>query len=78
MRKAGFEFPVAGFRFQVSGVGSLVSDRGYSLSGFRAWVSGFVRLVGCFSVCLVLSGIGMAQQPKPVVLKGGKLLTISH
>jgi imidazolonepropionase-like amidohydrolase len=37
-----------------------------------------MRMVGCFSVCLILSGIGVAQQPKPIVLKGGKLLTVSH
>jgi imidazolonepropionase-like amidohydrolase len=71
MRKAGFEF-------LVSGVRSFLSGLGCSLSGLRPWGSGYLYLLGCFSVCLILSGIGVAQQPKPVVLKGGKLLTISH
>jgi imidazolonepropionase-like amidohydrolase len=58
------KFPVSGFRSRVSFLGSQVS--------------GLMRMVGCFSVCLILSGIGVAQQPKPIVLKGGKLLTVSH
>jgi imidazolonepropionase-like amidohydrolase len=64
MRRAGFKFPVSGFQSWVSGLGSQVS--------------GLRRLVGCFSVCLILPVIGVAQQPKPIVLKGGKLLTVSH
>ena len=64
MRRTGFKFPVSGFRSWVSGI--------------RSRVSGLLCLVGCFSVCLILSGIAMAQQPKSIVLKGGKLLTVSH
>src|SRR2546423_998768 len=64
MLRTGFKFPVSGFQSWVSGLGSRVS--------------GFMRMVGCFSVCLILPGIGVAQQPKPIVLKGGKLLTVSH
>jgi len=64
MRRAGFKFPVSGFQSWVSGLGSRVS--------------GLMRMVRCFSVCLILSGIGTAEQPKAIVLKGGKLLTVSH
>jgi len=64
MRRPGFKFPVSSFRSRVSGLGSQVSA--------------LMRIVGCFSVCLILPGIGVAQQPKPIVLKGGKLLTVSH
>ena len=71
MRRAGFKFPVSGFRSCVSGLRSRVP-------GLSSWIPGLFCLVGRFSVCLVLTGIGVAQQPKPVVLKGGKLLTVSH
>jgi imidazolonepropionase-like amidohydrolase len=71
MRRAGFKFPVSGFRSWVSGLRSRVP-------GLSSWIPGLFCLVGRFSVCLVLTGIGVAQQPKPVVLKGGKLLTVSH
>jgi imidazolonepropionase-like amidohydrolase len=71
MLEFSVKFPVSGFRSWVSGLGSQVS-------GLRSWVSGLLCLVGCFSVGLILSGIGVAQQAKPIVLKGGKLLTISH
>ena len=64
MRRPGFKFPVSSFRSRVSGLGSQVSA--------------LMRIVGCFSVCLILPGTGVAQQPKPIVLKGGKLLTVSH
>src|SRR2546421_12329186 len=64
MLRTGFKFPVSVFQSWVSGLGSRVS--------------GFMRMIGCFSVCLILPGIGVAQQPKPIVLKGGKLLTVSH
>jgi imidazolonepropionase-like amidohydrolase len=37
-----------------------------------------MSLARCLSVFLILSGMGAAQQSNPVVLKGGKLLTISH
>jgi imidazolonepropionase-like amidohydrolase len=57
----------------------------FPVSGFRSWVaglksqaSGLEYLAVCFSVCLILSGMGAAQQPNLVVLKGGKLLTVSH
>lgn len=63
MLELSFTFPVSGFRSRVSDL--------------SCWGSAFVRLVGCFS-CLVLTGIAVAQQPKPVVLQGGKLLTVSH
>jgi len=48
----------------------------FPVSSFRSWVPNFIWLA--VPVCLVLGEIGMAQQSKPVVLKGGKLLTISH
>ena len=48
----------------------------FPVSSFRPWMPSFIWLA--VPVCLVLSGIGMAQQSKPVVLKGGKLLTVSH
>ena len=50
----------------------------FPVSSFQFRAPGFMWLAGCFSVCLIFSGIGVAQQPKPVVLKGGKLLTVSH
>ena len=48
----------------------------FPVSSFRSWVPCFIWLA--VPVCVVLSGIGIAQQSKPVVLKGGKLLTVSH
>ncbi len=47
----------------------------FPVSGFRYWVSGLVWLTICFSI---LGGIGAAQQSKSIVLRGGKLLTVSH
>jgi len=47
----------------------------FPVSSVRSWVSGLVWLAGCFSI---LGGIGAAQQSKSIVLKGGKLLTVSH
>jgi len=47
----------------------------FPVSGFRYWVSGLVWLTTCFSI---LGGIGAAQQSKSIVLRGGKLLTVSH
>ncbi|OLB88086.1 MAG: amidohydrolase [Acidobacteriales bacterium 13_2_20CM_2_55_5] len=38
-------------------------------------MSGLVWLTTCFSI---LGGIGAAQQSKSIVLRGGKLLTVSH
>ena len=48
------------------------------MASVRSWGPGFVSLVGYFSVCLILPGIGAAQQSKTIALKGGKLLTVSH
>ena len=78
MLEFSVKFPVSGFRSWVSGLGSSLSGLRSRMPSVRSWGSGFVRLVGCFSFCLILSGIGVSQQPKAVVLKGGKLLTVSH
>ena len=50
----------------------------FPVSGFWSQKREFMSLAGFFSVCLILSGMGAAQQPNPLVLKGGKLLTVSH
>jgi len=60
---------------QLSALGSQLSGK---VSGVRSQVSGKCRSLAALGMTILLTVVTMSAQDKPVVLKGGKVLTITH